>query len=269
MCMRSNRRGRSILAACFFLSTVLVRMSLCQESRLDIRCPISGLDVLVDGVSVGKTPLGSIPCSPGVHSVRVISPDPDNWLSRDWETRVAVDSGATVVLETAFPRRVWVGSDPPGAVIIVEGILQGSTPSAVDLPPDRSVLIMLRKTGYEDEILDPRNEMTSLLTVLTPQSAGLPKSLFRTSNEASRMVRAGWVSGIVAVISGVTGYFLKREADREYDRYLGEVYVDSMNRHYQDSQTLDRWAFACYGLGEVVFGISLYFWIRSSWSSDG
>lgn len=252
------------LGSLFFTLPVFAQgESLPDSARcwVELRCGFSGLEVWLDGERVGQTPLPLLSMNAGRHTLRVRHPDPSDWLSRDWKMGVLLEVGERRVLVVQFPKIYWVGSDPPGASVFWDDRRLGKTPTVVELPPGDLGFLILRKAGYEDHRVDLRLSQSSLIHVQLG-------AMRLRGGDGSPRLRKEWVigSGVVALLSGVAGYYFKHRADGAYDKYMRSGHPDEMDRHFNDSVSFDKLSGIFYGLGEVSLGVSLFFFMRGVWS---
>ena len=271
MCTGSNKRHRLVglwfLGSFFSALPALAQITPYPDSTrcwVELRCEVSGLGVLLDGEKVGQTPLPLLPVEEGHHTLQVRHPDPSNWLSRDWKREVFLKAGERRVFVVQFSKMYWVGSDPPGASVFSGDRKLGMTPLVVELPPGDPGFLVLRKEGYEDRRVDLGLISSSLIHVKLG-TGGLRGEW----SKGSFRLKKGWTigSGVVAVLSGVAGYYFKSRADRAYDRYMKAGHPDQMDRYFNDAESFDKLSGVFYGLGEVSLGVSLFFIIRGVWSN--
>ncbi len=228
--------------------------------QIDVLSAFTDLDIWLDGLKVGQTPLLSFQLAKGNHLLRVAHPDPSDWLQRDWEKHFFLNEGEAKQFTVTYPRTYWLGSDPSGASVFIEDRWMGLTPLVVPIHPDSSHYLSLRKSGYADYRFDKNQILPSFVHVQL-------KKYFTGEDfqEKSPRLRKKWIvmSGIVAVISGGIGYYFKAKADRAFENYLRSSHPESMNSHYNDALNFDRYTGVFYGLAEVSLGFSLYLFIKS------
>lgn len=226
---------------------------------VDLRCEVSGLDVWVDGEEVGQTPLPTLPLAPGTHMLRVGHPDQSDWLSSDWQKKIVLNEREQKILVVQFPKNIWVGSNPPGASVFYDDQLLGKTPLVVELPAGRPTLLALIKSGYESSRIGLDCSSSSMIHIQ------LKKEFLKQSGERdSPRLKKKWIvaSAVVAILSGVVGYYFKVRADRAYEEYLNSDHPDRMDRYFSDAMTFDRLTGVFYGMGELSLGVSLFLLIH-------
>jgi hypothetical protein len=119
-----------------------------QRARLEVRSRPEGAEIFLDGVRVaGQTPRVLEDLALGSHRLRLSKPG-----FRDWEQEIRVDGPrpAPVLAELRPGARLRVVTTPPGATIVVDGVLRpGRSPLIIDgLAPGTLVRVMARKAGY-------------------------------------------------------------------------------------------------------------------------
>lgn len=103
-------------------------------------------EIRVDDRPRGTTP-ATLPMAAGPRrlELRLVGYKP-------WIQTVAVVAGPPVTLDTAvlapLDGRLAITSRPAGANVMVDNRFRGQTPLAVELPPDRPLVVQLSKSGY-------------------------------------------------------------------------------------------------------------------------
>ncbi len=226
---------------------------------LGIECEFKGLDVFIDGTCIGTTPLSATLCPSGSHIIRVEHPQPSSWLDEDWKTEIALQPGETKWLDVHFQRRVWISSDPPGAAVFLGETRLGETPLSVVLQAQEQSTVSLMKEGYEP--------LQKTLSTLTPSVLHMDlrnQISDWIAGQDTRRFKKTWIvaAGVVALLAGATGAYLKHRADRAYENYSNVGHPDTMERYFDSAKRLDTLSGVFYGLGEVILGISLFYVIK-------
>ena len=259
-----NRIKFKIIWICI-LFTLLPKYSYLQTLRadsagssIDLRCDIPNLNVYLDNVYIGKTPLLKYSLFPGKYTIRVQNPNPLNWLSRDWESTFSINNHEHRIIVVQFSHMYWIGSTPTSASIYVDGYLIGKTPTAVTLSDSSIHYLTLEYPGYQSYTIDLNTPLPEIIHVILEKTSAnktiTPKKYF------SLRSRKNWIigSGILALASGVAGYYYKDRAERAYQNYLQLGNPEQMNRYFDDSQRFDTYSGILYGIGEICLGITIY-----------
>jgi tetratricopeptide (TPR) repeat protein len=142
-------------------------------SRLTLTSTPGGSKVAIDGKEIGITPWsGEI--RPGNHKVSVSA---DGFLKEDRVVQVqpSRDADVTFVLNRApGPGKLHIDTEPPEAVVSIDGQQAGTSPYTGDVAPGDHVLEVANesyKTIQQQLSLDPGQQL-SLKLVLQPATAG-------------------------------------------------------------------------------------------------
>ena len=94
--------------------------------------PEVGAQVLLDGMPFGTTPLRAAELTPGLHRLEF---NAANHLAevRELEVRGGGERQALAVTLTPDWALVSLRTDPPGATVLVDGVVAGTTPAAVEI----------------------------------------------------------------------------------------------------------------------------------------
>ncbi len=135
--------------------------------------PEVGAQVLVDGESLGTTPLLDAELRPGTHRLEFRA---ERFLSevRELEVRGGGDRQTLVARLTPNWAPVSLRTEPPGATVIVDGMPVGTTPAALELTAGERE-IEVRLSGYNawsGKILVTANEPQQLPDVRLRQADG-------------------------------------------------------------------------------------------------
>lgn len=230
---------------------------------VELRCSIPGLNVWLNGQKLGQTPLPPFFVKAGLCTLRVEHPDASDWLHRDWERSIILRGGQKEVLDVTFTEHVWLGSNPSGASVYDGDRIVGKTPLDVPLTPDRSRFLTLMMQGYENRKIDIRDGQRPTFYIQLKE-----KIAEGMGHKRSPEFKKGWMiaCGAAALVAGAVGIYCKKRADRAYAAYLKSGRPDAMDRHFRDTVTFDKLTSVFYGLGEVSFGVSLFFLIQGHWS---
>ncbi len=122
------------------------------DGRLNLTTgEISGAHVLIDGRNIGITPLREVLVVPGEHRILIRR---DRYL--DFSTTINVIGRNQVqtfdfALEPAWSE-VTLTSEPPGALVLVDGGIRGETPVTLELLTGERTLV-LRKEKFSDHTM--------------------------------------------------------------------------------------------------------------------
>lgn len=125
-----------------------------------------GIEVLVDGKSLGVTPLAKpLPLPTGTHTV---AGRYKGWP--DQTQNVVVEKGKAASVPLEFYGMLAVTTDPPGATISMDGKDWGVTPQTIKAAPGRPSL-RLSKKGYHEVAVGPLIDSSATVTVAKKMDA--------------------------------------------------------------------------------------------------
>jgi hypothetical protein len=232
----------------------------------------SGLQVLVDGVEVGRSPIDSLRLPAKAVLVRVLSADPRRFDSARDALPVTIRAGATVTVFLDLRPSVLLRSDPePAFVLLVDrpgdlpDSLLGETPLTVKPAWIEGAGLRFGRESFADTVLassaflDPAQKPPRVAL----RRSGLPAPRLGPAPRTS-LFRKRWVQwsliGVGAALSGAAVAF-HQQGDEWYDRYLASSNVDEIPDLYDRAARYDRYAAFSLGTGQVclIGGLLLLF----------
>lgn len=266
----ANRIQLIAIGICLILSS-LPKYGLTQTTGIDstlswmkLQCEFPDLNVYIDNTFMGKTPLPEQPLLKGEHTIRVQSPEPLNWLSRDWTDTIRIHAGENLTIRVQFNHTCWIGSTPTGAQIYAGKRLIGKTPTAVTLSDTTMPHLTLEHPGYQSHTVDLTVQGSSIVHVVLEKNStcGSIKPNKNYSLDSKKYWMIG--SGIFALASGIAGYHYKDRAEKAYQAYLKSGDPEQMEHYFDDSKKYDIRSGILYGIGEIFLGITIYLAIRGT-----
>ncbi len=227
-----------------------------------------GLPVLLDGKSIGRTPLHGFAVQPGRHLVVVQRSPRRSWYLPDWQKEVEIAAGDTLRLRARLPFAYLIQSEPFGAKVYRNGEFLGTTPFVFETTDTALVELMLEKEGYEPAFAfcQPGGERRIHL-VLTPQ-AGFQsnRDLRRDSRQSleSKHRRMAWIAAGLTLASGAAAILFKKRADHAYGRYQQTAHPERMNRYFNEARKFDRLSGVAFGVFQISFGVGFYLFLKSN-----
>lgn len=231
-----------------------------------------GLQVLVDGVEVGRSPIDSLRLPAKAVLVRVLAADPRRFDSARDALPVTIRAGSTVTVFLDLRPSILLRSYPEPAFVLLAGrpgdlpdTLLGETPFTVKPAWIEGAALRFERESFADTVvpssvfLDPAHGAPRVAlrrSGLPPHPLGPPprKSLLR-----KRWVQWSLV-GVGAALSGAAIAF-HQQGNEWYDRYLASSDVDQIPDLYDRAARYDRYAAFSLGSGQVclIGGLLLLF----------
>lgn len=227
-----------------------------------------GIEVRMDGVSIGRTPLDTLMVNVGEHKLVGVNPDRTSWLDRDWTQVVTVEPNALSKAEVVFNRYYSINSIPYGAQVLLHGEFVGTTPAVVSVADTSAAVdVVVTKEGFNSDSLRlgewsdrfVRVELRRRALTAAPSST----AAFIRAERISRDRKWIYISAGVGVVSGLTALYLKNRADDAYDSYLATTDPAQMGRLYDRAKRYDSYTLASFGLFQASFLSTVYFLVKS------
>jgi hypothetical protein len=217
------------LACVFGNSSLIFAQSASNDSSrvepqisLTIQTNIDSAAVIIDSNQVGFTPLTITSITPGLHLLKLIHPDPANWLTSNISDSIILHTGDTRTLRYAFDTRFVVASQPYGAEVLVNDSLVGTTPLVLRTTSmlDRGTL-RIRKPEYEEALIEVNDQSRGFVPVTLKKKWGYDGGGSSMLNEITKKNSSFrlYLVGATAIVSGATAAFCKIKADDRYNAY--------------------------------------------------
>ncbi len=189
-----------------------------EGAGISVRSDVDSSIVIIDGTIVGKSPVTIDSLSSGLHEVRLLHPDLENWFAPVIVDSVNLLPGEDRDLVYRFDRLYNIRSDPSGAEVLVDGKLVGTTPLFMEAR-DNDSLMMVRKRGFGTSVIDPARAERGVVDVkLEPITSGGGEPLL--IEPAERPVLPLILSGASSILAGGFSAYYKVKADEVYQEYL-------------------------------------------------
>jgi len=229
---------------------------------LSVETRPAGLEVFVDNVSVGLSPVGPLHLVAKTVHIRVVPADPRSFNIAHTTSDITLRAGAQTTAYFDLRPTVIVRSDPEPATLSLvvraagSDSLVGETPVAIPPALLEDASLRFQRGGYADTTLSGATflgESGAPLVVLRLQSraTGHPGS---TSRKAA-FYRKPWfhwtLIGAGLALSGAAVAF-HHKADGTYDHYLASTDVEEIPGLYDQTVHYDHLAAISFGSGQVA-----------------
>lgn len=183
-----------------------------RTGTLEIRSLTIEAEVLVDGKSIGALPLdGPVSMRVGRHTLKVIKPGHADYIDTFQIKRRKTTTLEIDLLPISGVLRL--DTDPPGAMVIIDGRQRGETPYDGELKPGERAL-ELRMPGYSTY----KQRLVVSAGVVYPVAVPLVEALVVAPVEDPPWYGHWWVwAGAAVVVGGVTLAVLNQDADAPPD----------------------------------------------------
>jgi hypothetical protein len=245
-----------ILFNLLFILTVLAEPNE-QLSYLSVRVDKS-FHVYINEQLVNQGSFDSLAVISGNYVVHVYDRNNLSWQNRGYTKNVTTEPNQHVIVDFTTATRISISSIPSASQVLLNNEIIGLTPLTLTYPTEAAKQIKLIKEGFEPQRLTlfPGNESYNIsLNPISPIAnqevfkAGVEKDQFRWSRE-------GLV--ITTLATSWLAFFLKREADKNYDKYLRAADPNRLSTYYDRTRVFDRYAEIAVGVSIVSLGTYFY-----------
>jgi hypothetical protein len=227
----------------------------------------AGTEIWLNDRLLGIAPLDSVKVSAGHHRLVAINPDKTSWLDRDWVREIDIRSGQVTEVNVVFQKYYSVNSIPFGAQVLVDGRPVGDTPAIISVPDTTAAVeVVLLKQGFLPDTLrlDAWSGRFRQVELRPKPGAAVLSGFSGSAAEAfDRSRKWTYISAGVGLLSGVTALYFKRRADDTYDRYMKAIEPAEIERLYKRTRQLDSYAAISFGVFQLSFVSTLYFFLKS------
>ncbi len=230
--------------------------------------------VLVDGVRVGRSPVGPLWVAAKTIRVQAIPEDPRRFEPGRDTVVVAPGPGESVTAIIDLRPTVLIRAVPEPAALFLDGGSAGSD-SLLGETPYRALPYRLERRAFR--LVAPEHADSTLsgewILARAPHGGTVTVALRRVAPhllpEPPRkppLIRRRWFQlaliGTGAALTG-TSAILRRQADRWYDRYLGSSDPAAIERFYDRTAHYDRLAGASLGSGQALLTAGIFLLVTS------
>lgn len=244
-------------------------------ATLRVQTQPPGLVVLVDGVRVGRAPVGPVWVPAKAIRIQALSDDPRRFEPGRDTLLVTPRPGDALDVTIDLRPSVLFRSAPEPASLFVEDA-PGGADSLVGETPLRLIPSRIERRAFRLEAPEHADSSLSGDAILAlARSAGSATVALRRvaphalpgPPPAPPIYRRRWFQlaliGAGAVLTG-TSAVLRHEADGWYDRYLASSDADEIPRLYDRTVHYDRLAGATLGSGQVLLTAGIFLLVTST-----
>ena len=174
---------------------------------------------------------------------------------------ISIQANGAETVRFSQSKIIKILTDPPAGTVFYNQKYLGYTPLQF-FPPENDVEsdeITIMKSGFQDQKFSLSAAKNEYFIHLKPAEDIQKRIINKTGlgDGGFRWSREGLV--ITSLASSWLSFFLKREADKNYDKYLRASDPDLMVTYYDRTQKLDTFAEIAVGISAVTLGTYFYF----------
>jgi hypothetical protein len=186
---------------------------------LEVRCPVAGVKVFADSQFLGTTPAGPLTLTEGIRILVCVPPDADRWLSSAVTETLTVRAGDHLVRTIDFPVAVHITTEPYGATVRRNGLIEGLTPLDLRLFSTKDLITVARQ-GYGEATVPLTGGEPQVHILLHPAEGDIPdpQAVYLSPHQSHSSLPITISTG-AAVLTGAAAAYFKIRADHLYDDY--------------------------------------------------
>lgn len=220
-----------------------------------IQTTIEGARVYLDSDSLGITPLTIPSVKTGMHHIKLVPPDVENWLSEPILDSLLVQSSesGSQTFRYSFNQQFLILSSPSNAEVFSQDSLLGTTPLVIKTTLSS---LKLKKEGFEDTKIEISNAKRGILSAQLKKlwQNGAEESTLKDENESGSSLRL-YITGATTILAGAASAYFKVRADNSYGQYVSTGDPDKLS----EVDRLDAAAGVALAATQISIGLFIYF----------
>jgi len=215
-------------------------------------------DLYLDTMYIASRSFSNLALPPGNYILRAYDANDLSWQSRGFTRQVQILPGEHVKLTFDQQQAIHLYSKPFGSEVYLNNELLGKTPLVVTNPITNTEKLTLKKTGFQEFNLFVNNNQKEYLVELKRKDDINQTLVFRAVPDKKHIswLREGLV--VTSLVSSWASFFFKREADKNYEKYLRTADPFQMVTSFRKTQDFDRYAEIALGVSLVSLGTYLF-----------
>jgi len=243
-----------IIASCFGQNNE-------PTGKLSVNLVQNGI-VYIDSDLIADSSFSDLSLKPGDYTLLVFNSDTRKWTQRGYEKKISIAEGENLQLTIDFNDYYYVNSTPYNAEIYQNDKHLGTTPAYIENPMiGETNKIELLKDGFNSKEIflspDKHNYFTKLMESSNNTTPQIAKPVL--NNSQASWYREGLVA--LSLISSWGAFYLKREADQRYNKYMSTGNPALMDKYFNDSRRFDSYSEISLGVSVAALGTYMYFLI--------
>ena len=255
--INSSKINLLIFIVCFFYALANISKTQAQTGYLGLSAKQNGVEILLDGKRVGRTPLPILQLNQGKYSLWAKNPSRMLWGQFDFHREITIHAAETLYVEIAFPRVIIFRSNPDGAEVYLKNRYIGKTPLYYFDDVEPGTDFILKKNYYYAKTIRFDGKYPAIFNVhlvINEDAYRAYKRILQQQQKRQAFYKKTtfglWT---VAFLSGVSSIYFKQQANNNYQNYLHSASLTKMNRYYDNTLKFDNYS----NFGLVTFQISL------------
>lgn len=254
---RDNRMKKLILIA--IILSAFIANAQENTAKITIYAIPDQVQVRVNSVLVGKTPIIDYEVESGYNIIEAISDETGIWNNHNIIQEIFIAAGRDTTIHIKFPKMVKINSIPFDAKLMVNDQFMGVTPVSVDFDRYRGKEFLIEKTNYKSFrffLEDPKSKLYTLepldIAALEEENTSFTYGLFHSRMKTKFLFLSG------TVVTHWLAFYFKNLADSNFEKYTNTGNPALMQKYWNNTQRYDRWSDITLGVSYAFLGGLIY-----------
>lgn len=241
------------------LATVLMGNAQKNNAKITIHSIPDQVQIRVNSVIVGITPIIDYEVESGYISIEAISNETGIWNNHNIVQEIFVTPGQDTTIQIKFPKMVKINSIPFHAKLMVNDQFMGLTPISVEFDRYRGKEFLIEKTNYNSFrffLVNPNSQLYTLepldISALEKENISFTYGLFHSNMKSKFLFLSG------TVVTHWLAFYFKNLADSNFDKYTNTANPALMQKYWNNTQKYDRWSDITLGVSYAFLGGLIY-----------
>jgi len=243
----------------FILTTVLTGNAQENNAKITIYSIPDQVQVRVNSVIVGITPIIDYEVESGFISIEAISNETGIWSNHNIVQEIFVTPGQDTTIQIKFPKMVKINSIPFHAKLMVNDQFMGLTPISVEFDRYRGKEFLIEKANYKSFrffLENPNSQLHTLepldISALEEENISFTYGLFHSNMKSKFLFLTG------TVVTHWLAFYFKNLADSNFEKYTNTANPALMQKYWDNTQRYDRWSDMTLGVSYAFLGGLIY-----------
>ncbi|NOQ97984.1 MAG: hypothetical protein GQ561_07435 [Calditrichae bacterium] len=241
------------------LTTVLMGNAQKNNAKITIHSIPDQVQIRVNSVIVGITPIIDYEVESGYISIEAISNETGIWNNHNIVQEIFVTPGQDTTIQIKFPKMVKINSIPFHAKLMVNDQFMGLTPISIEFDRYRGKEFLIEKTNYNSFrffLENPNSQLYTLepldISALEAENISFTYGLFHSNMKSKFLFLSG------TVVTHWLAFYFKNLADSNFDKYTNTANPALMQKYWNNTQKYDRWSDITLGVSYAFLGGLIY-----------
>lgn len=227
----------------------------------------AGVEVFLDSIKIGTTPLSVISVNSGKHILFAPNPNRFLWGQVDFTRQIDIHPKDTMTVQLKFPTVLVFRSIPDGAEIYLKDKLIGNTPLYFFENVEPGTEFIIKKKYYYPETVTYNENSSAFfdvrLNLNEDEYRNFQFSLLRLKKKKNFYKNTTYSLWTVSLISGLGSIYFKQIANQNYHDYLHSASLNKMEKYYNNSLKFDNLSNIGIGIFQATLFLSFYTFYKS------